>query len=70
MGAIWTVAPLEMGPQCRVRCHSVAAALLHHSPSYNLPQFEAKRPKNDRVIRRYFEGDAAGNGAAAPRTAP
>ena len=37
MGAILRLAPPEMAPRRRIRRRSVAAALLHHSPSYNLP---------------------------------
>ena len=37
MGAILRVAPPKIAPRRHVRRRSVAAALLHHSPSYDLP---------------------------------
>ena len=39
MGAILRVAPPERAPRRHVRRRSVTAALLHHSPSYDLPSF-------------------------------
>ena len=52
ISAILRVAPPKMAPQRHVRRRSVAAALLHHSPSYDLPCTPSwsKSAENDRVI--------------------
>ena len=72
MEAILGVAPLKIVLQRHFQCCSVVTAFLHHSyPTiYLVLEFETNWLKNELLNGFHFEGGAAGNGAAVPRTAP
>ena len=61
----WRCGAAYGGVALQWRCY-----IIPHPTIYLPPEFEANRLKNELLNGRHFEGGAAGNGAAAPRTAP